>query len=173
MAGFMGRNPYLGNMPGTYGQNMAAYWPQYQPPQIMQQAGQAGQASPQMTPPTVHADIIQVADEEAMERHPVDAGTSQMMISRDESVIGVKTVLANGENIMDIYRKQPRAPKAAEPEYVTRAEFERWVAEIRRKETERPALRAVEMEAAEEETIELPAERPVMRTRSTAGGRSK
>jgi hypothetical protein len=148
--------------------------PQAQAPQPMvQQPGPAG--NPQMTLPTVHADILQVADEEAMERQPVDAGTSQMMISRDETVIGVKSVLANGESTLDIYRKQPKAPKAPDPEYVTRAEFEQRIAEMMRETAEpvRPVLRVVEPEQEEEPEYETPAPRPVQRSRSTTGGKRR
>ena len=103
MAGITGRTaaygyPY-GYYPPAYQPTMNGYqMPQTQAPQqtMVQQPGPVT-AGPQMSLPTVHADILQVADEEAMEKQPVDAGTSQMMISRDEMVIGVKSVLANGE----------------------------------------------------------------------------
>ena len=179
MAGITGRNPYIGGNPG-YGQTMpgypGTYWPQY-PQQMMQPVPQAGQAAqnPQMSLPTVHADILQVADEEAMEKQPVDAGTSQMMITKDETVIGVKSVLANGESTMDIYRKQPRVQKPAEPEYITREEFEQRMAEMIRaeREKERTPLRVLKPETAEEmETeYEAPAPRAVQRTRNTTGGK--
>lgn len=187
MAGITGRNPYIGGNP-VYGQTMpgypGTYWPQY-PQQMMQPMPQAGQAAqnPQMSLPTVHADILQVADEEAMEKQPVDAGTSQMMITKDETVIGVKSMLANGESTLDIYRKQPRAKKAEELEYVTRAEFEKRIAEmIREAEPAKPALRIVKPEPAEEayETepeyepeYETPAPRSVQRSRSTTGGKRR
>lgn len=181
MAGITGRTagygyPY-GYYPPAYQPTMNGYqMPQAQAPQAMvQQPGPA--ATPQMSLPTVHADILQVADEDAMEKQPVDAGTSQMMITRDETVIGVKSVLANGESTLDIYRKQPRAQKAAEPEYVTRAEFERRIAEMIRETAEpaRPVLRVVEPEPAEEDEpeYEAPAPRPVQRTRSTTGGKRR
>lgn len=183
MAGITGRNPFIGGTQ-AYGQTMQGYqmpgyWPQYQQPQMMQPMQQPGQAAgnPQMTLPTVHADILQVADEEAMEKQPVDAGTSQMMITRDETVIGVKSVLANGESTLDIYRKQPKAAKPAEPEYVTRAEFEKRIAEMIRETAEpvRPVLRVVEPEPDEddEQEYEAPAQRPVQRTRNTTGGKRR
>jgi hypothetical protein len=141
--------------------------------QMMQQPGQA----PQMTKPTVHADIIQIENEAAGENEPVDAGTSQMMITKDESTILIKSVLANGETTMDIYRKQPKAEKPAEPEYVTRAEFEKRIAEMIRETAEpvRPVLRVVEPESAEDDEpeYEAPAPRPVQRTRSTNGGKRR
>ena len=183
MAGITGRTaaygyPY-GYYPPAYQPTMNGYqMPQAQAPQqaMVQQPGPVP-AGPQMSLPTVHADILQVADEDAMEKQPVDAGTSQMMISRDETVIGVKSVLANGESTLDIYRKQPKKQKAAEPEYVTRAEFEQRMAEMIREAAEpvRPVLRVVEPESAEEDEpeYETPAPRPVQRTRSTNGGKRR
>jgi hypothetical protein len=73
-----------------------------QPP-IQTPIQQPGQTA-QMSKPTVHADIIQIENEAAGENEPVDAGTSQMMITKDESAILIKSVLANGETIMDVYR---------------------------------------------------------------------
>ena len=175
MSAITGRNPinpvYGQTMPGY---QMPGYWPQY-PQQMMQQAQPAVQAAgnPQMSLPTVHADILQVADEDAMEKQPVDAGTSQMMITKDETVIGVKSVLANGESTMDIYRKQPRVQKPAEPEYITREEFEQRMAEMIRaeREKERTPLRVLKPETAEEMETEYEAPRPVQRTRNTTGGK--
>ena len=184
MAGITGRNPY-GTYQNPYLPSMNGYqvpgygWPGMQtgPQQAMVQQPGPVQAGPQMSLPTVHADILQVAEEEAMEKQPVDAGTSQMMITRDETVIGVKSVLANGESTLDIYRKQPKAAKPAEPEYVTRAEFEKRIAEMIRETAEpvRPVLRVVEPEPDEddEQEYETPAPRPVQRTRNTTGGKRR
>ena len=186
MAGITGRNPYAGYqnpyLPSMNGYQVPGYgWPGMQAApqqQMMQQPGQA----PQMTKPTVHADIIQIENEDAGENEPVDAGTSQMMITKDESAILIKSVLANGETTMDIYRKIPKAPKAAEPEYVTRAEFEQRIAEMIRAERawepepERTPLRVIQPEEAEEEeetAYEAPAPRPVQRTRSATGGKRR
>ena len=185
MAGITGRNPYGAYqnpyLPSMNGYQVPGYgWPGMQTgpqQQMMQQPGQA----PQMTKPTVHADIIQIENEAAGENEPVDAGTSQMMITKDESAILVKSVLANGETTMDIYRKQPKAEKPAEPEYVTRAEFEKRITEMIRAEQERTwepertPLRVLKPEAAEDEEseYETPAPRPVQRTRSTNGGKRR
>ena len=187
MAGITGRNPYGGYqnpyLPSMNGYQVPGYgWPGMQTgpqQQMMQQPGQA----PQMTKPTVHADIIQIENEAAGENEPVDAGTSQMMITKDESTILIKSVLANGETTMDIYRKQPKAEKPAEPEYVTRAEFEKRIAEMIRAEQERTwepepkrtPLRVLKPEAAEDEEneYETPEPRPVQRTRSTNGGKRR
>ena len=181
MAGITGRNPYAAYqnpyLPSMNGYQVPGYgWPGMQTgpqQQMMQQPGQ----TPQMTKPTVHADIIQIENEAAGENEPVDAGTSQMMITKDESVILVKSVLANGETTMDIYRKQPKAEKPAKPEYVTRAEFEKRIAEMIRETAEpvRPVLRVVEPESAEDDEpeYEAPVPRPVQRTRSTNGGKRR
>ena len=179
MVGMTGRNPNgypYGVNPGAGMQPMAGYqnpaygWPGVQPP-IQAPIQQQGQAA-QMSKPTVHADIIQIENEAAGENEPVDAGTSQMMITKDESAILIKSVLANGETIMDVYRKQPKAPKKAEPEYVTREEFERWVAEINRREPEpaRKPLRILEPEPAEDDGQEYDAPRPAARKRNTTEG---
>lgn len=132
-----GRNLNIGNYPAAYAPTMSGYQMPGYYPQLQQQGtamgypqqGQTMQPQPQMSLPTVHAEILQVEDEAAMERQPVDAGTSQMMISKDETVIGVKSVLANGEYTLDIYEKRKPAPKPQPPEYVTRDEFEKRLAE--------------------------------------------
>ena len=186
MAGFLGRNlntgvnQNAGIYQATYQQQINGYQPQQgygwlgmQPGQVPQPVQPMPQAmnTPQLTRPTVHADIIQIENEAAADTEPVDAGTSQMMITKDEKAILIKSVLANGETTMDIYRKQPKAAKPAEPEYVTREEFERWVAEMSKPEPApvRTPLRVLEP-AEDEPEDETPAPRPVQRTRNTAGG---
>lgn len=164
MAGFMGRNPYAGNYPASYAPTMNGYqipgygWPG------MQQTPQQTAGNPQMTKPTVHADIMQVEDEAEMDRQPVDAGTSQMMITKDETVIGIKSVLANGEITMDIYRKQPKAEKPAEPEYITREEFEQRIAAMIR------AAEPMREICSEPETGEEDEPVPIRRTATKTGG---
>lgn len=181
MAGITGRTvgygyPQYGFYPPAYQPTMNGYqMPQAQAPQQMTQQPGPVPGNPQLSKPTVHADIVQIENEAAGEQEPVDAGTSQMMITKDESAILIKSVLANGETTMDIYRKIPPAPKKAEPEYVTREEFDRWIAEIEsRKEPEKPILRALDPEPAEDEQeYEPPAPRPVQRTRTTTGGKRR
>ena len=86
-----------------------------------QQPGQtARQADPQqqttttttMTPPTIHAEIVQVDGEAAAAQYPVGAGMSQMMMAKDETAIFVKTATANGCTL-DVFEKRPPAPQAA------------------------------------------------------------
>ena len=164
MAGFMGRNPYAGNYPASYAPTMNGYqMPGYGWPG-MQQAPQQTAGNPQMTKPTVHADIMQVEDEAEMDRQPVDAGTSQMMITKDETVIGIKSVLANGEITMDIYRKQPKVIKPAEPEYITREEFEQRIAAMIR------AAEPVREICSEPETGAEDEPAPIRRTATKTGG---
>lgn len=96
------------------------YQPQYQ------------QVQQQMTPPTIHAEIVQVDGETAAANYPVGAGMSQMMISKDESAIYVKTAGQNGVTL-DVYDKRPPAPPAPafDPAaYVTRKEFDALVAQF-------------------------------------------
>lgn len=109
--------PMFQQMPPVQGTQMA---PANQP-----------QTTPQMmTPPTIHAEIVQVDNEEAAANYPVGAGASQMMIARDDSAIFVKTAGANGSTL-DVFEKRPPAPPAPafDPSaYVTRDEIEALVA---------------------------------------------
>ena len=91
---------------------------QYQQPQYQQ---------PQMTPPTIHAEIIQVDSEDVVDRYPMNAGASQMFMTRDEQHIIVKTMYANGQFDKSYFDKRPPAPP--EPRfdpsvYVTKEELE-------------------------------------------------
>ena len=126
---------YNNGFPVSYAQ----YYPQYQPyqmPQYQQAAQQT--AAPQtiqqtMTPPIVHADIIQVASETEAANYPVAAGASQMMVAKDDSAIFVKTAFANGQSSLDVFVKRP--PKAPEKPvdlsvYVTREELETRLASL-------------------------------------------
>jgi len=184
MAMIPGRNPIIPN-PGAYpaafaptmsGYQMPGYYPTMQPQMNYQQPGQVQQAAPaagtQMSLPTVHAEILQVENQQAMERQPVDAGTSQMMISKDETIIGVKSMLANGEYTLDIYEKRKPEPKPPAPEYVTREEFEKRLsealkaAEDAKRYAEAPAYEPEEEEDPEPITYEppVPARRPAAKT---------
>lgn len=86
-----------------------------QPMQAAQQGvpqQQQAAAAPAMTPPTIHAEIVQVDGETAAAQYPVGAGMSQMMIARDDSAIFVKTATASGYTL-DVFTKRPPAPEAA------------------------------------------------------------
>ena len=86
------------------------------------------QAQPaQMTLPTIHADIIQIGSEDQVRDTPVAAGAAQMFITRDESMIIIKTGTASGYTL-DHYDKRPPAPPAPSFDpaaYVTREELEK------------------------------------------------
>ena len=119
------------NFPIWY-QPAQIFYPQQQQP--IQQHQPIQQPSQQMlTPPTIHAEIIQVDNEQVAENHPMQAGTSQMMIAKDDSAIFVKTMYANGQYNMDTYVKRPNSPKKPEIDmgaYITRDEFENRLKEI-------------------------------------------
>lgn len=111
----------------------ASYQPfgyNYQPqiPQQMQGTQMSPANQQMMTPPTIRAEIIQVDDETAAENYPVGAGSSQMMIAKDDSAIFVKTSATNGNGYtLDVFVKRPRTPQKAsfDPDrYVTREELE-------------------------------------------------
>ena len=106
------------------------YYPQqqYNNPQ-QQYINQVPQAQNQqaISLPTIHAEIIQVDNEQAAENYPLAAGASQMMIAKDDSAIYVKTMFANGQYNLDVFTKRP--PRQKQPEidpnlYITRDEFE-------------------------------------------------
>lgn len=108
--------------------NTGFYPAGYQP---YQQFQPVQQPAPGMSPPTVRADIVQVADEAEAERYAVGAGASQMMIARDDSAIFIKTAAANGETSLAVYERRPPAPPAPtfDPAlYVRRDEVESIVA---------------------------------------------
>jgi len=108
----------------------------YQPAQLYYPYAQPVQPQPQqagMTPPTVHADIVQVDGEQAAMAYPVAAGASQMMISKDETMIFVKTATATGQSSVDVFVKRPPAPPKPEVDmslYITRDELEKRLADL-------------------------------------------
>lgn len=127
----VGYTPYGGFYPGYYN---PAQMQQAQMPPAQQQGNPfqnvtgSGQA---MTPPTIHAEIIQVDNEQVAEAYPVAAGASQMMIAKDDSFIAVKTAYANGQAALDVFVKRPPAPPKPPVDlsaYVTRDEMEKRLA---------------------------------------------
>lgn len=103
------RADYPGQKPWMDPQFVAAYGQQQQ--QGAQQTQQQHTAPAAMTPPTIHAEIVQVDGEQAAAQYPVGAGASQMMMSRDESAIFVKEASQNGYRLV-IYDRRPEAPPA-------------------------------------------------------------
>lgn len=84
-----------------------------------------------MTPPTIHADIAQVPGEQDAANYPVAVGASQMMISRDEKEIYIKSAYANSPPTLKVYVERPPKPPEKQPDYVTRAEVEEMIARIK------------------------------------------
>lgn len=106
--------------------NAQPYYPTY--PQNTFQPMQIQQSQQQMmTPPTIRAEIIQYGDEIEVDRFPMNAGASQMFISKDENTFIVKTMYANGQYNKDYYDKRPPAPPKPEldpSQFVTRDEID-------------------------------------------------
>lgn len=122
---------YNNGFPMSYQQ---FYQPQYQQPYNSFQNGnnqmQQQAQSQMMTPPTIHAEIVQIADRAEALNFPVGAGQAQMMIAKDDSAIFVKTAFANGQSNLVEYVKKAPEPQTPPDDYVTREEFERRLAEI-------------------------------------------
>lgn len=122
---------YNNGFPMSYQQ---FYQPQYQQPYNSFQSGnnqmQQQAQSQMMTPPTIHAEIVQIADRAEALNFPVGAGQAQMMIAKDDSAIFVKTAFANGQSNLVEYVKKAPEPQTPPDDYVTREEFERRLAEI-------------------------------------------
>lgn len=99
----------------------------YTPYQYNNMYQQQQPQQPVMTPPMIHAEIIQVDSEDAAANYPVGAGQTQMFMARDDSAIYIKSVLANSQTSFIIYKKQETQSKKPEIDmtaYVTREEFE-------------------------------------------------
>lgn len=129
------RPDYPGQQPHMDPQFVRLYG--QQPGQTLAQSQPVPQPAPAaMTPPTIHAEIVQVDGEQAAAQYPVGAGASQMMMARDDSAIFVKTATANGYTL-DVFVKRPPAP---EPAPFNPAEYVRLDA--------LPALVAAEVQAA-------------------------
>lgn len=128
------------NFPIGYQPAQIYYPQQYNQPQYVQQ--QAQQPQQTMTPPTIHAEIVQVESEQAAESYPLSAGSSQMMIARDDSAIYVKTMYPNGQYKLDAFLKRPEATRSVSGGsdiYVTREEFEKRLQELLEGHTAKPS----------------------------------
>lgn len=124
----------------AYNNGFPMSYQQYYPQQtnFQQPIGMNQQAQPQMmTPPTIHAEIVQVSNRQEALNFPVGAGQAQMMITKDDSSIFVKTAFANGQsNLVEYTRKVPE-PEGLSADYITREEFERRLAELSNSKKER------------------------------------
>ena len=81
-----------------------------------------------MTLPTIRAEIVQIDDEQTASNYPVSVGVPQMMMTKDDRYIFIKTAYANGQSQLDIYERKPPKPKEATVDmsaYVTRDELEK------------------------------------------------
>lgn len=136
------RADYPGQQPWNDPQFIRIYGQQQTSTQPNSQSQQPT-ATTSMTRPIIHAEIVQVEDEQAAAQYPVGVGASQMMIARDESTIFVKTAMQNGKYTMDVFVKRPPAP---EPTPFNPAEYVRLDA--------LPALVAAEVRAAIAATIQ-------------------
>lgn len=105
------RPDYPGQQPYMDPQFVRLYGPTQQQTTPQPQQQQASQA---MTPPTIHAEIIQVSagerGEQEASQYPLGVGQSQMFMAQDDSVIYIKTAAGNG-HILNVFPKRPPAPK--------------------------------------------------------------
>lgn len=109
--------PYGSYFPASYQSGYQQYQNQFQ-----QNFSQPAQTQQALTPPTIHAEIIQIdGGRKEAEAFPVNLGSSQMFIAKDEQTIFIKTVYANGQQVVSEYqRREPE--KGADPleNYVTK-----------------------------------------------------
>ena len=100
------------------------------PQQPIQAPAQTGTGS--VIHPVIHTDIAQVADRADAEAYPVGPGATQIMITKDDKEIYIKSATPDGYR-MDIYVRQ--APKiSGQPDmsqYVTRDELAEMIKEIK------------------------------------------
>lgn len=124
------QNPYSYLASAAY-QNAGVPMPQT--PQMMPQPMMQPQVPqmPQMTPPTIRAEIVQIDDETMAANYPVNVGASIMMMTRDDSTIYIKTATQNGVTMTAYDRRPPApAPKQINPDdVVTWDALEAWMAE--------------------------------------------
>lgn len=105
---------YNNGFPITYPQMMLPQYPQ------LPQASQPPQG---MTLPTIHADIIQIATEQDGWNQQVAPGVSQIMMTKDEQTIMIKSAYPDRQPTMDIYRKEAQKAIPAPSDYVTKDEL--------------------------------------------------
>lgn len=118
--------PYMYNPYGT------AYNPYYQnnvQPQN-QTSVQSQSVQNQMTPPTIHADIIQIEGYEQVKDYNMAAGCTQMFMTKDEQNIFIKSVFANNTDDIVTYTRSETPVENVQNDFVTREEFERRLADI-------------------------------------------
>lgn len=100
-----------------------------------QMSGTNQAAQPMMTPPTIRAEIIQLADdtwENTVDRFPLGQGASQMFITKSEDKVIIKTMGQDGPLPLIIYDKrppEPPAPKFDPDQFVRKDELEKLIKE--------------------------------------------
>lgn len=87
------------------------------------------QPQQQYTPPTIHAEIVQVSGEQEVKDYPLAAGATQMFMSKDDKYIFIKTAYANSPAQIITYSKTEPVTKPT-PNYVTKEELDRRLNEI-------------------------------------------
>lgn len=109
----------------------------YQDPQFMakfnsQTAQNAQRQQPPMSPPTIHAEIIQITSIPDAERFPLAAGAKQMFVTADESAFILKEQ-GQTNYMLTIYDRRPPEPPAPaiDPtKYVTREELDERLSQL-------------------------------------------
>lgn len=104
-----------------------ASYPTYNP--YLSQPQQYQQPQQQYTPPTIHAEIVQVNGEQEVKDYPLAAGATQMFMSKDDSCIFIKTAYANSPAQITTYCKTEPVVEP-QPDYITREEFEKRLEEF-------------------------------------------
>lgn len=121
--------------PDYPGQPDPRYFPQ-QAPAMSARGQQPAQQQPEgtaMTPPMIHADIIQIESEKdkVIENTSVPIDKSQMFMTRDENLIAVKSATASGVEIV-YYDRRPSVPEPPQFDprvYPTRNEVAQYIEE--------------------------------------------
>lgn len=130
------------------------YQPMY--PQMQQQAMQYQQMPMQnntqsqqqmMTPPTIHAEIVQVGSKQEALNFPVGAGQAQMMIEKDDSAIYIKSAFPNGQSTLIEYQRKANEPETPNTDFITREEFEQRLSELAKPKTVRAERKIKENES--------------------------
>lgn len=107
-------------------------YPQQYQYQNLQGAQMSSANQQMMTPPTIHAEIIQVDDEAAVDRFPMAAGATQMFGTKDERFFFIKQMFPNGQYNKVCYERKDQQPEQ-KPHYVTWEELEQRLAEMNTK----------------------------------------
>lgn len=132
----------------------ATYQPMY--PQMQQQAMQYQQMTMQnnqqtqqqmMTPPTIHAEIVQVGSKQEALNFPVGAGQAQMMMEKDDSAIYIKSAFPNGQSTLIEYQRKVEEPEKPNTDFITREEFEQRLSELEKPKTVRTERKTKENES--------------------------